>query len=94
MAEESYSWFTLMIAVPKTPEMQAILAPFVDARGDNDQGVDVIEYHKRMAITIYCQFEGEGVNLIEDYEGDCARRPGRARWPSSGRRSSTATHRS
>ncbi len=70
MAEESYSWFTLMIAVPKTPEMTAILAPFIDARGDNDQGIDVVEYHKRMAVTIYCQLEGDGVNFIEDYEGD------------------------
>jgi hypothetical protein len=70
MAEESYGWFTLMIAVPKTPEMKAILAPFTDARGDNDQGIDVVEYHKRMAVTIYCQFEGDGVNFIEDYEGD------------------------
>jgi hypothetical protein len=31
MAEESYGWWTLMIAVPKTPEMQAALAEFDDA---------------------------------------------------------------
>jgi hypothetical protein len=71
MAEESYGWFTLMIAVPKSPEMQAILSPFTDARGDNDQGVDVIEYRKRMAVTIYCQFEGDGVDFLDgNYEGD------------------------
>jgi hypothetical protein len=71
MAEEGYGWFTLMIAVPKTAEMKAILAPFTNARGDNDQGVDVIEYPKRMAVTIYCQFTDEGVNFLDDdHEGD------------------------
>jgi len=71
MAEESYSWWTLMIAVPKTAEMKEILAPFKEARGDNDQGVEVIEYNKRMAVAIYCQFEGEGVNFVDEYdEGD------------------------
>jgi hypothetical protein len=63
MAEESYSWWTLMIAVPKTAELKSILAPFKQARGDNDRGVEVIEYPKRMAIAVYCQFEGEGVNF-------------------------------
>src|SRR4051794_13393706 len=38
MASESYDWWTLMIAVPKTPETEALLAPFHDARGYNDQG--------------------------------------------------------
>src|SRR4051794_10285466 len=33
MASESYDWWTLMITVPKTPEMKALLAPFADARG-------------------------------------------------------------
>ena len=71
MAEESYGWWTLMIAVPKTPEMKEALAEFRDARGDNDQGVDVQEYRKRMAVTIYCQFEGEGVDLMDgDYDRD------------------------
>jgi hypothetical protein len=64
MAEESYGWWTLMIAVPKTAEMKAILTPFKQARGDNDQGIEVIEYPKRMAVAVYCQFEGEGVNLV------------------------------
>jgi hypothetical protein len=70
MAEESYGWWTLMMAVPKTAEMKVILAPFKDARGDNDQGVEVVEYPKRMAVTVYCQFQGDGVNLLDDYEGD------------------------
>jgi hypothetical protein len=68
MAEESYDWWTLMIAVPKTPEMRAILAPFTDARGYNDQGVEVQEFRKRLVVTIYCQFEGNGVNFVENYE--------------------------
>ena len=71
MAEESYGWWTLMIAVPKTPEMKAALAAFPDARGDNDQGVDIEEYGKRMAVTIYCQFEGDGVDFLDgDYDSD------------------------
>ena len=71
MAEESYGWWTLMIAVPKTPEMREALAEFRDARGDNDQGVDIQEYRKRMAVTIYCQFEGDGVEFLDgDYDRD------------------------
>jgi hypothetical protein len=70
MTEESYDWWTLMIAVPKTPQMRAVLAPFADARGYNDQGVDVVEYPKRLVVTIYCQFEGSGVNFVDDYDGD------------------------
>ncbi len=63
MAEESYGWWTLMIAVPKSEKMKTILAPFKQARGENDQGIEVIEYPRRMAVAVYCQFEGEGVNL-------------------------------
>ena len=59
-----------MIAVPKTPQMRETLAPFVDARGFDDQGVDVQEFRKRLVVTIYCQFEGSGVNLAEDYDSD------------------------
>src|SRR5262245_30570902 len=70
MAEESYDWWTLMIAVSKTPEMREILAPFTDARGYNDQGVDVVEYPKRLVVTIYCQFDGNGVNFATDYDSD------------------------
>src|SRR5262249_43943125 len=50
MAEESYDWWTLMIAVPKTPEMREIVAPFQDARGHDDQGVDVQEFRKRLVV--------------------------------------------
>jgi hypothetical protein len=70
MAEESYGWWTLMIAVPKTPEMDSRLAPFFDARGYDDQGVEVLEFAKRLVVTIYCHFEGDGVNFGDDYDGD------------------------
>jgi hypothetical protein len=72
MVEESYGWWTLMIAVSKTPEMKGALAAFRDARGDNDLGLDIQEYGKRMAVTIYCQFEGDGVEFLEGdfYDSD------------------------
>ena len=70
MVEESYDWWTLMIAVPKTPQMRAILAPFTDARGYDDQGVDVQEFPKRLVVTICCQFEGNGVNFIRNHDND------------------------
>jgi hypothetical protein len=63
MAEESYNWWTLMIAVPKTSESKAILAPFTYARGDNEQGVEVVEYRQRLAVTISCQFQANGAYL-------------------------------
>ncbi len=68
MVEESYGWWTLMMAVPKTPELKEALAGFADARGDNDLGVDIQEYRKRIAVSVYCQFEGDGVEFLEgDY---------------------------
>jgi hypothetical protein len=70
MAEESYDWWTLMITVPKTTEMRGILAPFIHARGHDDQGVDVREFRNRLVVTIYCQFEGNGVNFIRNYDND------------------------
>jgi hypothetical protein len=60
MASESYDWWTLMIAVPKTPQMQALLAPFADARGYDDLGVDVEDYGRRLAAVVYCMFDYEG----------------------------------
>ncbi|MBX6316649.1 MAG: hypothetical protein IRY99_27610 [Isosphaeraceae bacterium] len=49
MVSESYDWWTLMIAVSKTPQIEAALAPFHDARGYDDQGVDVEDYGKRLS---------------------------------------------
>lgn len=60
MASESYDWWTLIIAVPKTPQTDALLAPFQDARGYDDQGVEVEDYGRRLAIRIYCMFDGGG----------------------------------
>jgi hypothetical protein len=71
MAEESYGWWTLMIAVPKTPAIKQALAEFADARGDDDQGVDVEEYRRRMAVSVYCHFVDDGVNFLDgDYDSD------------------------
>jgi hypothetical protein len=63
MVSESYDWWTLMIALPKTPQTQALLVPFTDARGYDDQGVEVEDYGKRLVVVIYCAFEGNGVEF-------------------------------
>jgi hypothetical protein len=63
MVSESYDWWTLMIALPKDPPTKARLAPFAEARGNNDQGVVVEEYGERLAVVIYCSFEGSGVEF-------------------------------
>ena len=52
-----------MIALPKTPQTQALLAPFTEARGYDDQGVEVEDYGKRLVVVIYCAFEGNGVEF-------------------------------
>ena len=63
MVSESYDWWTLMIALPKTPQTQALLAPFTDARGSDDQGVEVVDYGQRLVVVISCAFEGNGVEF-------------------------------
>jgi len=63
MVSESYDWWTLMIALPRTPQTQALLAPFTEARGYNDQGVEVADYGKRLVVIVYCAFEGSGVEF-------------------------------
>jgi len=70
MAEESYGWWTMMIAVPKNPEMKALLAPFADARGDNDQGVELQEFSKRLVVTVYCQLADDGADLADDNDDE------------------------
>src|SRR5262249_1122560 len=70
MAEESYDSWTLMIAVPKTPGMKAILDPFTEARGYNAQGVGVRAFRKRLVVPIYCQFEGNGVEFADHYDSN------------------------
>jgi hypothetical protein len=68
-ASESYDWWTLTIAVPKTPALQVLLAPYAEARGDNDQGVDVAERGKFLLIDVHCQFDYSSSDLY-GYEGD------------------------
>jgi hypothetical protein len=63
MVSESYDWWTLMIALAKTPQIEALMARFTDARGYDDQGVEVEVYGKRLVVVIYCQFEGNGVEF-------------------------------
>ena len=76
MVSESYDWWTLMIALPKTPQTQALLAPFTDARGYDDQGVEVEDYGKRLVVVIYCAFEGNGVEFA-GYDEDALETLGR-----------------
>jgi hypothetical protein len=60
MASESYDWWTLMIAVPKTAATSALLAPFRDARGYDDLGVEVDDYGRRLVAVVYCMFDYGG----------------------------------
>lgn len=48
MASESYDWWTLYIAVPKSAETEALLTPFRDARGYDDLGVTVEDFGQRL----------------------------------------------
>jgi hypothetical protein len=68
MASESYDWWTLMIAVPKNAEMKALLAPFHDARGYEDLGVEMQDCGRRLVIIVYCMFNYEGP--VFEYEED------------------------
>lgn len=58
MASESYDWWTLMIAVPKTPQMTALLAPF---RGACDEGgTDVQDNRSHLVAVVHCTFDYGG----------------------------------
>ncbi len=57
MASESYDWWTMRIAVPKTAAMRKLLDAFADARGVDDQGVDVEDYGARLAAVVHCRFD-------------------------------------
>jgi len=57
MVSESYDWWTLKIAVPKTAEMKRLLQPFHDARGYDDLGVDVEQYGSRLVAEVYCAID-------------------------------------
>jgi hypothetical protein len=60
MASESYDSWTLMIAVPKTPQMQQLLQPFHDLDDGEFVRLDVHDYRKRLAIEVFCEFDYEG----------------------------------
>jgi hypothetical protein len=62
MASESYDWWTLMIAVPRTPALAALLEPYRDARGGDDLGVEVQDCKRkaRLLITVFCMFDDSG----------------------------------
>src|SRR3954467_9777217 len=60
MVSESYDSWTLMIAVPKTPQMTALLRPFHDLDDGEFVRLDVHDYGKRLAIEVFCEFDGEG----------------------------------
>jgi hypothetical protein len=60
MASESYDSWTLMIAVPKTPEMSRLLQPFHDLDDGEFVRLDVHDYGKRLAIEAFCEFDYSG----------------------------------
>src|SRR5436305_11533254 len=68
MVSESYDWWTLMIAVPKAPPMQRLLAPYTDALGYNDMGAQVYDYGPRLVVAVSCAFDYG--NLASDHGED------------------------
>src|SRR5436309_7600970 len=59
MASESYDTWQLMIAVPKTPPMEARLRPFHDLDDDEFRRIDVHDYGKRLVVDVYCEFTAD-----------------------------------
>lgn len=68
MASESYDSWTLMIAVPKTPPLAKLLLPFHDLEDGEFVRLDVHDYGKRLAIEVFCEFDGDGP--LWSQEGD------------------------
>jgi hypothetical protein len=60
MASESYERWTLMIAVPKTREMEERLRPYHDLDDGEFVRLDVHDYGKRLAVEVFCEFDYEG----------------------------------
>jgi hypothetical protein len=60
MASESYDSWTLMIAVPKTPQMEELLRPFKALDDGEFERLSVHDYHKRLVIDLFCEFDAEG----------------------------------
>jgi hypothetical protein len=59
MASESYDSWTLRIAVPKTPAMEALLRPFHDLDDGEFYRLDVHDYGKRLGIEVYSELAAD-----------------------------------
>jgi hypothetical protein len=70
MASESYDSWHLMIAVPKMPEMEKLLAPFSSLDDGEFERISVADYGKRLVVDLYCHFpEGSpGGESDDDFE--------------------------
>jgi hypothetical protein len=60
MASESYDAWTLVIAMPKTRQLQALLRPFHGIDDGEFTRLDVHDYGRRLAIQILCEFDAGG----------------------------------
>jgi hypothetical protein len=60
MASESYDSWTLMIAVPKTPQTTHVLQPFHGLDDGEFIRLDVHDYGKRLAVEVFCEFDYSG----------------------------------
>jgi hypothetical protein len=67
MAAESYDSWTLMIAVPRSPQMVEWLRPFHALDDGEFQRLSVHDFGKRLAVEVYCEFDYEGP-VFEAYE--------------------------
>ena len=59
MASESYDTWNLLIAVPKTRQLEALLRPFHDLDDGEFTRVDVYDYGKRLGIEVYCELSAD-----------------------------------
>ncbi len=67
MASESYDSYNLLIAVPKTQQLTALLQPFTDLDDGEFTRVDIHDYGKRLGIELFCEFDYSGP-LFSQYE--------------------------
>jgi hypothetical protein len=58
MVSESYDSWTLMIAVPKTPALETLLAPFEDIEGDGFQRMSILHFGDRLVVDLFLDFAG------------------------------------
>jgi hypothetical protein len=66
MASESYDLWTLMIAVPKTPQAVALLVPFRGLDDGEFRRLDVHDYGRRLVVELNCTFNEGGPWLDTD----------------------------